>query len=292
VAVKSAVWNLAGSLANEANAGPLVDYIKELNVDFAAFPEAFNEGDQAGLDEAEELLRGLGYSVASALYDDADKTRTDRRGILAISRLGDVKPVSLGTRNALLATMTDPATNIVIASLGGHFDDRKEDNRQGQAHAALSVMPKDMPGMMSLDANAMHRKDPRSRIYRSVGPLVRRLPAHPPTIGQNEKKLTVMVSKAQRIAEMANGGTLRILEEAGYQDVTRLGWRGYKPTAKFIGGLASAQLDHIMVEHEWLHANNPEIIHVPEDKGADTEHALVRTEVGVRSALVMAKIES
>jgi hypothetical protein len=143
--------------------------------------------------------------------------------------------------------------------------------------------------MMALDANAMHRKDPRSRIYRMAGPLVRHLPAHPPTIGQNEKKLSVMVSKAQRIAEMADGGTLDILEAAGYEDATQL---GYTPTARFIGGLAAAQLDHIMIERNTLHASSPEIIEVPADKGVATEHSLVRTEVGVRSALVRTRVES
>lgn len=270
VAINVATLNLAGSLSTETNVKPFVDYIKTLNLDAAGFPEAYNVGQEGPLEEATVLLGALGYQVRHVPYNDADE-RTDKRGIMAISRLGNVQEVRLATRNALRVQVKDQDTNIDIAGLHGHLDDRSEPNRIVQAMAGVEIMPPFMPRYIGLDANNMHREAPIAKLFRFIMPLTYLYPAAEPRIGQNERSLGVIISKARRGSHMARGGAIRVFEDAKYMDVAD---QEYKPTARFLGGKAAAQLDYVFASPE-LHAIRHEVIFVDPEHGVRSEHGMV-----------------
>ncbi|HEX8182100.1 MAG TPA: hypothetical protein VF575_00685 [Candidatus Saccharimonadales bacterium] len=273
MALEIATLNAAGSLSNPANVRPFVDYVVSLDVHAAGFPEAYNVGAEEGVREAQNLFHERGFNTAITPNGDKDG-RTDQRGLLVVTQIDGFYVNRFASRNGIVGMLTDEATNIRVAAAHAHLDDRSEYTRHNQAHSIIEWLdqPDDIPGYAAMDANAMYRDDPRARWYRALKHLGRILPVAEPRIGQNEKDPRVIASKAVRASGMAHGGTLKIFEHSGYRNPNTI---PYETTARFLGGRATAQLDHILVSKD-ISCPRYEVTKVPGGKGIQTEHLLIR----------------
>jgi hypothetical protein len=250
--IKVGVLNMRGALSSEENAQRFLRYVDKEKFDFASFPEAFDVGNDGGLEAAIDGLRRLGYEAMAPAYEDSDG-RSDQRGILSINRqpMAEVplQTARLVSRNAIVGGVTDPATNITFAAMAAHLDDRGKTGRMIQTKAALQLFEQDyseLPKIIGMDANDIRRTDRGARLLRVAGMVAKPFPAAEPRIGQNERSPKVIISKAKRAGEMALGAAIAAFEEYGFEDAAVMA-NNQAATAKFLGGLAKARLDHIMI---------------------------------------------
>ena len=132
---------------------------------------------------------------------------------------------------------------------GVHFDDQSEEKRVVAARDLL--LDREVSGRIRAshvatladtialgDFNAMHARDPRSKLPRTVGEVVSDI-----EVGDyydRSKKVRRLAGKVIRICRMANGGTLALLESEGFHDADP----AHQPT---IGsGRVAFQIDHVL----------------------------------------------
>ncbi len=227
--MKVASWNLAHGLSDAKRSAKIIGGLIKLDADIVFLPEAF---DKNGPIDNFDLANKLGYKILITEYEDATAHTAEKQYIIVLSRIAaSLEVVRLNTRNALSASFQLDGKNVTIT--GVHFDDRSEDARIGMVNAFLDSSGQDTASVLIGDLNAMHGGDLRARILSS--PVARRLATE---ISSNRAR-----SLATRLTDMASGGVMKTLEQAGMKDADL----HHRPTM-LMGGLAVVQLDHLMYD--------------------------------------------
>ena len=243
-------WNVAGALSEEAKARQLIHEISLREPDVAIFPEAYNEGQEQFLDDAQAELSG-GYKVSLTAYDD-DDNRQDRRGMMALVRHelsmyetgGNV--VRLAGRNALEHLITSPESGQEVHVLGVHLNDRSGVKRGQEVDDLLDyLMLPTEPTVVHGDMNEVHFGSSRG-LYFKVAGMIASSPKWLFPVGEPESVNPKMSrarigSMAERLHEMSQGAVLQRLVDAGLRDADVL----HQPT--FNSKKPFAQLDHTLV---------------------------------------------
>lgn len=166
------------------------------------------------------MVEELGYAAHLLTdYYHGERDRPNQSTMSMWSRVSpDVTRYHTGNRYGLRTEVeTD---NGSLSILGIHPDDNNEDIRIQAAHDVVELMDEES-GIIMGDFNAMHEKDPRARLLRALArPITRQLAKHmdieyypaPPA-------RTSSLSLAVRLAEMASGDSMKIYEDAGFEDV-------------------------------------------------------------------------
>lgn len=229
----AATFNIHDGFSDESRLESIIDEIDRLNADVLVLPEAYREGDEWFLPAVDDELKTLGYDTAYFLYDDNDG-RLDRHGIMALSRLGDIKAraVHLSGRTAV----GFQASGVEI--IGVHYDDRSESVRRTQNQDVIDQSP----GLIMGDMNSAGRWGRLLTPLRATTLLPARFPSQTqPEIRGWERASNIV----QRIGAMAGSRVARDLRTAGYVDADpshQATWPSRRPLM---------QLDRI-VGHSWV----------------------------------------
>jgi endonuclease/exonuclease/phosphatase family metal-dependent hydrolase len=100
------------------------------------------------------------------------------------------------------------------------------------------------PTVVAGDMNAMHGETAPAKLLRPARLVAERLPAKDPVPGEKQSKLSRAGSLGQRLVRMADGSTLRALQEAGFSDADP----EFQPTMP--SRYPFVQLDHIFRDRD------------------------------------------
>lgn len=224
-----AAWNVARGLSKPEKHAQIEAGIEQLDADVIVLSESI---DNSGNVVNPRFARQLGYDAFTVPYHDTEAHPSGEQHITMLSRIAlDASEVRLKTRSAIKAIVPAGDHNRSLQLFGVHFDDRSELGRLVMAEAFLDIAEEGIPTVLAGDLNSMHAEDRVAKVLR--GGTVRgmaRLAPHPR-----------IRSLGTRLTEMANGSTLRILEEAGFEDADS----SHEPTMTKAG--LKVTLDHIML---------------------------------------------
>lgn len=239
-------WNVADGLTDPNRTKQIQETLLAKEPDIAILSEARKE-DYTVPREIINDFQHEGYEIFDTLYNDQDERR-DRHGLVVVARpelvdVGDAP--TLAGRSALLLAL-DGGTQF----MGAHFVDRTvidsgkrsvggEHQRVAQAQVALKLLGE--RAIIAGDLNAMHGSDKIARRLRVARGITKLLPSMEPGLTLQDSKLRRIGSQSQRLADMARGDTLAILERAGFQDANS----NHAPTMGKNG--IHVQLDYILV---------------------------------------------
>jgi len=241
-------WNAQDRLDTDEASDALVAWLQTDNLDAAVITQAVKDnGNTQKLDALKDRLRGIGYHMHIAAYQDTDD-RPDKHGLAMVVRLDklvdgidgiqelhlgahpDQRKKNLG-RVALHAVLgdpvTDPATHINL--FGIHLDDRLEANRLSQQASLLQVIHglNHERVVIAGDMNAMHPQGLKAAAFRASGFAVSRFaPAEP---GREPQKIMSrqgiewvgrrIVSLLQRLGQMASSAVMPQFEHEHFRDL-------------------------------------------------------------------------
>lgn len=276
MAIEVAVWNTQDSFSDGERMDMVLKQVFEADPDVAVFPEAHREGQTHLLGDACNLLEDIGgYTIATTSYNDQDG-RADRHGLFMVAKrelVRDTRIIQMAGRTALMFEVAERDSQKTMDIFGVHLDDRHEKTRRQQACSLLAAMREGVPTVVAGDMNALHGQTDRARRIRPASVVTEFLPAKDPVPGVKQSKVSRMSSLLQRAVRMADGSTLRVLEEAGFEDADP----EYRPTMPSKYPLL--QLDHILYD-KYVRTDPTAFMVHPHNPAAD--HRMV-------SALVEAK---
>jgi hypothetical protein len=243
-----------------------------------AIPRAGNTDISAALTE----LSNEGFHTVHVPYDDRDR-RADSHGMVVGSAIPfEHEVVSMNTRNALRLGFPDDAGTNRLNVFAAHLDDRSEAARRNQASYLLSAIDPDIPTILAVQANSMHRESFRARAMRAAGPIARAafsrtdfidpgVYADLSPIDKLKWSFARLGSIALRTTEMADGGALQIFRNVGF----RFTDDKHHPTIKRYG-IFSSETDFILVNEQLPDAEARESVRLD---GYD--HRVVRADIEV-----------
>jgi endonuclease/exonuclease/phosphatase family metal-dependent hydrolase len=261
-------WNLRDGLGDPERRDGIVRTVLENPPTVAIFPEAFREGTANNTADFIDPLIKAGYTALRTPYhdDDGRKDRHDLLGIVRTERLAaDPSVVRLVGRNALRIPLKDDKTGKTINFIGVHLDDRKEETRQAQVTELLRTEDTDI---IAGDFNSMHGRDLRPSMLRLARPIAKLLPATDPNPDIKPKKLERIGSLAERVTGMANGGVMRTVIEAGFEDAD----------PSHPGTKGPFNLDHIMYRDRLFVSQKYDI-----DTGKLSDHRIVMARLALNA---------
>ncbi|HWB38620.1 MAG TPA: endonuclease/exonuclease/phosphatase family protein [Candidatus Saccharimonadales bacterium] len=217
-----AAWNVRDAFSEAYPTVNVLSEFRQLNPDVAVISEAYAEGKTTLVDGVLEAFDAQGYHVTDVPYND-DDGREDRHNMIVLARkefVASTAPIRLATRTAVALTLRHPDTKREIDLYGVHLDDRHEERRLGQATTLLADVDPNTPTVIAGKFNALDRTDPDARKLRMVAPLTKLLPSKDPAPGGRRSPIFPrrFGSLAQRLTEMADGGTMAVFDEAGFTD--------------------------------------------------------------------------
>lgn len=245
-------WNLKDGLSDPERADSLAERIAEIAPDVAIFSEGAAEGHEVNRSARRLLERHVG-TVYQADYADFDMRR-DRHRLVAAARpeFGEPAVLSNFGRNGFY--FTPDKLPVRIAGLHGydrHHGDVKfsDEARVRQMRHVLSrlALEGDDQAIILGDLNAMYPNHLIPGLLRLATPLFDRLPYKNPDEDQNRRER--LGSITQRLGQMAIGGPLRELADAGFYNVDP----SRHPTMRLAGPIG-VQLDHILARRAELYA--------------------------------------
>ncbi len=229
MSLKIASWNVARKLSDPKRHQKIQAGLEVLDADVVVLSEAF---DKTGRPVNLKFARESGYHMAVTEYGDADEHPSQKQWLCLLSRkaIGS-SVIRLASRNALRATVTADESGRKVEVIGSHFDDRSERLRRAMGRSLLEQIDLSEPTIVAGDLNTMPGDRFNARLLGS-GParLAARMAPHPR-----------IKSLGGRLNEMASGETLELLTTAGLADADPR----HRSTMT-VGGLAVAQLDHIL----------------------------------------------
>lgn len=231
MATRIAAWNVAKNLGDEKRASRIEEGIKRLDADVVVLSEALaaERGVTPKIDVS--FARSLGYeAIFMTVYADDEPREEDLNlelYLMVMARAGvELEMARLATRNAISIHINDEHDGN-LHGVGAHFDDRLEPTRQAMAQAFLAENPDFLIG----DLSAMHQQSCSARLMRSG---IARAAAHHAPVARVQ-------SLGTRLHGMADGGTMRLLTDAGYVDADPR----KRPTFTHTG-IRFGQLDHLL----------------------------------------------
>ncbi len=260
-----AAWNVARGLSDPQRAPEIIQGIEALDADVVILSESH---DKERTEVDSDFASRLGYSSLTVAYQDTVPHSSDEQYLTALVRNNNARmePVRLGTRTGITVLGATPDTPLSI--IGAHFDDRREYFRRGMAQSAID---EHKPDVLLGDLNSMHGEDHKAQILHH--PVVRGLSRALPHAR--------MRSLATRLVEMADGGTMRMLHEAGMADADP----AHTPTMRMLGR-AVVQLDHILYREQDVFAQQFDVHRL---NGSD--HYAIAATVGRYAGGMMPRFE-
>lgn len=219
-----AAWNVAEGLGHTDRSPEIVESIKELDADVVALSDAYwdgnplhevNDPDQA--ETAKESLTKEGYESFAVRYDRPG--HFPGRHLLLLSRVSggfDTVPAA----DSIAACITVPLEDDMALQVAGvHLDDQSEHVRVEQVKDLASNLETiSKPTVLMGDFNAMNGLHYRARLLRSfAGRSAARL--SPDLEPRNDfEKTHGRPSKIERLVDMANGQTMKVLFDSLLRD--------------------------------------------------------------------------
>lgn len=244
-----ASWNVEGRLSQyeggkkRGTPKKILAEIKRLNADVVVLPEAYLNAPADGVDEQ---LKSLGYSWYDTKYNDTLHEEDVKRWgypfmrVLYKLSLVNVEMTRWGDlRDLPLVTVRDPETNKEVTIIATHLDDLTEERRLEQVGSIASYLKTAQnPAVMAGDFNAMWRAGWQGMLRTQAAKgVARSIPS---------RRLRNIIV---RFFEMADGRTMRRLQEAGLQEADTLRRPTVTPKRRNMTALPSVrlgQIDHIL----------------------------------------------
>lgn len=236
--ISTLAWNARDAFSTE-HAAKARDLVLEQEADVIMISEAasMKEGSFEKLQEMAGSMASEGYVTLAHPYFDKDE-RDDTHAWLALGRKDNVAAIGatdLGSRTGSWITYRDEATGTLVDYYGFHLDDRKEPTRQSQVgnllevrqtmHQYFGVEGEQRPAVAYGDMNSLHQDDKKAKFLRRFEKIVDGSysiePGEYHQLTGLKKKLAIprrIGSLASRSVGMANGGTVKMLEDGGFTD--------------------------------------------------------------------------
>ena len=236
-------WNLQDGLSDPSRADALAEKIAGINPDIAVFSEGAVEGQRI-VPSAMKLLQAHVGRVYATDYLDID-ARADRHRLVAVAKPSFGEPDVLTTYGRNSFFFMNGKHPLKVAGLHGFDRDQRDVELSDEArvrqvrHALFRLaLSADSQAIVVGDLNSMYADSLRAMMLRSASPLFNLLPSKNP--GETQSRLERIGSVSQRLGQMAIGGPLELLREAGFSD------SNFHRQATMQVGPLGVQLDHIL----------------------------------------------
>jgi hypothetical protein len=227
--VTFATWNTLNALGDESRANDAYRTIDKLKADVILLGEMATEDTL--VEPIVDVMRGLGYyDYVITEYSDEPGVRCDQLLSMWARIPSFVHREKFGNRWGMKTSPLDHSWIIY----GYHPSDFDENERRASAHDLLTdwktardinpdwrILDR-LPALIGGDFNGMHRRDPKSWPLRAIRPFTEPFaPSDPAEFYDKSKKFKRAAGVVVRTCRMADGGTMKKFNDAGFRSAAR-----------------------------------------------------------------------